>query len=299
MTDYGHDLLFGTFVTPTNTPPMQAVEQAWVADRANLDLVTFQDHPYLPTFHDTWTLIAFTAARTERIHLAANVANLPLRPPAVLARSVASADLLSGGRIELGLGAGGFWDAMEAMGARRLTPGQSIIALEEAVEIIRGIWDADARGSLTVDGEFYGVRNAKRGPAPAHTPGIWIGAYKPRILHTVGRVADGWLPSLGYLRGGLDDLTGMNRSIDEGAEAAGRDPRRVRRLLNIDGRFGTVSRGLLDGPPDQWAEELTDITLTYGISGFILASDETEKTETFAHEIAPAVRREVAQARGR
>lgn len=185
------------------------------------------------------------------------------------------------------------------MGARRLAPGQSITALEEAVEIIRGIWDADARGSLTVDGEFYGVRNAKRGPAPAHTPGIWIGAYKPRILHTVGRVADGWLPSLGYLRGGLDDLTGMNRSIDEGAEAAGRDPRRVRRLLNIDGRFGTVSRGLLDGPPDQWAEELTDITLTYGISGFILASDETEKTETFAHEIAPAVRREVAQARGR
>lgn len=297
MTDYGHDLLFGTFVTPINDPLQHAVEQAVVADRAELDLVTFQDHPYLPKFHDTWTLIAFAAARTERIHLAANVTNLPLRLPAVLARSVASADLLSGGRIELGLGAGGFWDAMESMGARRLTPGQSITALEEAVEIIRGIWAAEERGSLTVEGEFYSVRNAKRGPAPAHKPGIWIGAYKPRILRTVGRVADGWLPSLGYMRGGPDELTAMNALIDEGAEAAGRDPRSVRRLLNINGRFDSTSRGLLDGPPDQWVEELTDIALTYGTSGFILASDDTTMTETFAHEVAPAVRREVEQAR--
>lgn len=297
MTDYGHDLLFGTFVTPNNDPPQHAVEQAVVADRAGLDLVTFQDHPYLPKFHDTWTLIAYAAARTERIHLAANVTNLPLRPPAVLARSVASADLLSGGRIELGLGAGGFWDAMESMGARRLTPGQSITALEEAVAIIRGIWDTGSRRSLTVAGEFYSVRNAKRGPAPAHSPGIWIGAYKPRILGTVGRVADGWLPSLGYLRGGLDELIGMNSLIDEGAEAAERDPRSVRRLLNINGRFDSTSRGLLDGPPDQWIEELTDIALTYGTSGFILASDDTAMTQTFAHEVAPAVRREVEQAR--
>lgn len=298
MTDYGHDLLFGTFVTPANQPASHAVEQAVVADRAGLDLVTFQDHPYVARFHDTWTLISYAAARTEHVHLTANVTNLPLRQPAVLARTVASADLLSGGRIDLGLGAGGFWDAIEAMGGRRLTPGQSITALEEAIEIIRGIWDTDARGGLTVNGELYSVRGAKRGPAPAHRPGIWVGAYKPRILRTVGRIADGVLPSVAYLRGGIDDLATINGHIDAGAQSIGRDPREIRRFLNIGGRFSRSSEGFLHGPPDQWVEELTDLTLTYGITGFILASDESTLTQQFAADVVPAVRQEVAQARG-
>jgi len=297
MTDYGQDLLFGTFVTPDNQAVHHAVEQAVVADRAGLDLVTFQDHPYVAKFHDTWTLIAYAAARTERVHLTANVTNLPLRQPALLARSVATADLLSGGRIELGLGAGAFWDGIEAMGGRRLGPGESITALEEAVAIIRGTWDTDTRGALTVEGTYYAVRGAKRGPAPAHPPGIWIGAYKPRILRTTGRIADGWLPSLQYLPGGVADLATLNEHLDEGAEAAGRSPRDVRRFLNIAGQFGTTSRGFLQGPPDQWVEELTDTTLTYGTSGYILASDDTATTELFAAEVAPAVRDEVRRAR--
>lgn len=298
MTDYGHDLLFGTFVTPTNQPAQHAVEQAVVADRAGLDLVTFQDHPYVAAFHDTWTLIAYAAARTERVRLTANVTNLPLRPPAVLARSVATADVLSGGRIELGLGAGGFWDGIASMGGRRLSPGESIEALEEAVAIIRGIWDTGQRGGLTVEGAHHSVRGAKRGPAPAHSPGIWIGAYKPRLLRTTGRIGDGWLPSLQYLPGGVSDLTAMNQHVDEGAAAAGRDPRDVRRFLNIVGSFEGTSRGFLQGPPDQWVEELADTALTYGTSGFVLASDDAFTTELFATEVAPAVREEVAAARG-
>src|SRR5690625_2844599 len=133
MTDYGHDLMFGTFVTPMNHPAQHAVEQAVVADRAGLDLVTFQDHPYQSRFHDTSTLLAYVAARTERVRLAANVTNLPLRPPAVLARTVASLGILSGGRVELGLGAGGFWDAIEAMGGPRRKPGESHEALGGAL----------------------------------------------------------------------------------------------------------------------------------------------------------------------
>ena len=129
MTDYGHNLLFGTFITPVAQPALHAVELAMVSDRAGLDLVTFQDHPYQPSFHDTWTLLSYVASRTTNIHLSPNVLNLPLRQPAVLARSAASLDLLSGGRVELGLGAGAFWDGIEAMGGRRLEPGQSIEAL--------------------------------------------------------------------------------------------------------------------------------------------------------------------------
>ena len=296
MTDYGHDLLFGAFITPTNNPPMHAVDMAVVADRAGLDLATFQDHPYQPSFHDTWTLMSFAAAKTERIRLSANVLNLPLRQPTVLARSAASLDLLSGGRVELGIGAGGFWDAIVAMGGTRRAPGESIEALEEAIEIIRGIWATDAPGRLVVDGSFYGVNGAKRGPKPAHDIGIWVGAYKPRILRMTGRTADGWLPSLAYLPGGPSDLADMNAHIDDGAARAGRDPRAVRRLLNVSGRFSAAGKGLLVGPPEQWVDELTGIALGFGISGFIVAADDDATIQLFA-EVAAGVREQVSRER--
>lgn len=297
MTDYGHELLFGTFVTPMNEPSHHAVEQAVVADRAGLDLVSFQDHPYQPRFHDTSTLMAYAAARTERVRLTANVTNLPLRPPAVLARQIATLDRLSGGRVELGLGAGGFWDAIEAMGGPRRRPGESIEALEEAIEIIRGIWDTDQRGRFVVEGKHYRIDGAKRGPAPAHDVGIWIGAYGPRILRMTGRVADGWIPSWQYLKNGAADLERMNGNIDDGAAAAEREPAAIQRFLNIGGRFATSSGGFLQGPPDQWAKELAEMTLTQGITGYFLASDDTATTDTFAGEVAPAVRELVAAER--
>lgn len=297
MSDYGHDLVFGSFVTPSNDDPDRTVGVAVLSEQVGLDLVTFQDHPYQPAFLDTWTLLSFVAARTNRVHLAANVTNLPLRPPAVLARSVASLDLLSGGRVGLGLGAGAFWDAIEAMGGRRLTPGQGVRALEEAIEVIRQLWDAETRGGVRVDGEFHRVVGAKRGPAPAHAVPIWLGAYKPRMLQLTGRRADGWLPSLGYLQPG--DLAKGNAIIDDAAQQAGRAPQDVRRLLNISGQFSAVGRGQLNGPAEQWARELTELALGEGVSTFILASDDPDDLRRFAGEVAPAVRELVAGERER
>lgn len=299
MTDYQHDLLFGAFITPVAQPIMHAVDLATVADHAGLDLVTFQDHPYQAAFHDTWTLLSYVASRTTNVRISGNVLNLPLRQPAVLARSAASLDLLSGGRFELGIGAGGFWDAISAMGGRRLTPGQSIDALEEAIQIIREIWATNTPGAVRVNGTYYQVKGVKRGPAPTHDIGIWIGAYKPRILKLTGRVGDGWLPTLAYLPGGLADLEEMNKHIDEGAASAGRDPSKVRRFLNISGQFARSGRALLNGPPQQWAEDLAGITLEYGISGFILAADNALPIELFAAEVVPATRELVAAERAR
>lgn len=298
MADYGHDLIFGTFVTPAADPVHRAVDLAVVADRAGLDLVTFQDHPYQPAFHDTWTLLSYAAARTERVRLAGNVLNLPLRQPAGLARAAASLDRLTGGRVELGLGAGGFWDAIVAMGGPRRSPGEAVTALEEAIDVIRQVWDADSRGGVRVEGEHYRVRGAKRGPAPAHDIGIWVGAYGPRMLRLTGRLGDGWLPSLGYLKGGPADLDRMNEQIDEGAAAAGREPAAVRRLLNISGAFLPAGRALLKGPAEQWAEDLAGLTLEHGVSGFVLAADDAATTERFAREVAPATRELVAAERG-
>src|SRR3712207_7009897 len=94
----------GIFAVPDAVDPAATVEQIVAADRSGLDLAGVQDHPYQRRFLDTWTLLSFAAARTERIQLVPDVANLPLRPPALLAKAAASLDLLSGGRAEVGLG---------------------------------------------------------------------------------------------------------------------------------------------------------------------------------------------------
>ncbi|MHC5794897.1 LLM class flavin-dependent oxidoreductase [Lacisediminihabitans sp. FW035] len=251
------------------------------SEQLGFDLVTFQDHPYQPGFLDTWTLMSWVAARTSTIHVSANVLNLPLRPPAVVARAAASLDLLSGGRFDLGLGAGAFWDAIEAMGGRRLTPGQGVDALSEAIDVIRGIWDAGERAPLRLPGRYYAVDGAKRGPSAAHDIPIWLGALKPRMLRLIGRKADGWLPSLVYLEPG--GLAAGNAIIDAAAMDAGRDPREIRRLLNIG--------------PDLGVEQLLDLTLENGVGTFIVASDDPATLQRFAEEVMPDVRERVATER--
>jgi len=290
VADYGHELKFGSFITPANHDPVGVVGLAQVSESAGLDLVTFQDHPYQPSFLDTWTLLSYVAATTQRISLAPNVLNLPLRQPGVVARSVASLDRLSKGRVELGLGAGAFWDAMVAMGATRLTPGQSVTALEEAIRIIRGLWDTGNPERLEIQGTHHQVQGAKRGPAPAHDVQIWLGAYKPRMLRLVGTVADGWLPSLGYMEN-VEDLAESNRIIDDAATRAGRRPGAIRRLLNINGRFGdSNSEKLFHGGVADWAEQISDLALAFGIGTFILGSDDEIEIRRFGEEVAPAAR---------
>ena len=299
MTDYGHDLLFGSFVTPANAAPDNVVALAQLSEAAGLDLVTFQDHPYQAAFLDTWTLMSFVAARTERVHIAGNVLNLPLRQPAVLARAAASLDLLSGGRVELGLGAGGFWDPIVAMGGERLSPGESLTALREAIDVIRGIWDKGNPERLVVDGRRHRVNGAKRGPAPAHDVAIWVGGLKPRMLRLIGEKADGWLPSLAYLKG-MEQIDESNARIDEAASAAGRDPRDVRRLVNIGGQFtAQPSDRLLVGPPSQWAEQLATLALEHGLSAFIVVGDDPNQLALFGQEVAPATRELVVAERER
>jgi alkanesulfonate monooxygenase SsuD/methylene tetrahydromethanopterin reductase-like flavin-dependent oxidoreductase (luciferase family) len=293
MTDYGHELLFGTFVTPRAEQPRQVLDLARHTEEAGLDLVSVQDHPYQPAFLDTWTLLSVIAASTSRVSVLPNVANLPLRPPAVLARSAASLDILSGGRVELGLGAGAFWEAVAANGGPHRTPGEAVAALEEAIGVIRTLW-TPGRGARLA-GVHYQLTGAKPGPFPAHDIGIWLGGYKPRMLRLTGRLADGWLPSSPYLP--PEQLPSANRIIDDAATAAGRSPGAVRRLYNITGSFGGTGTGFLAGPPHVWAEQLTELALAHGISGFILMVDSADLVRRYADEVVPAVRELVAAGR--
>ena len=179
MGDDGHELEFGCFLTPRADRPAELLDLATLADEIGLDLLSVQDHPYQPLFLDAWTLLSVLAARTLRIRVLPYVANLPLHPPAVLARSVASLDILSGGRVELGLGSGAFWDGIVAMGGRRLAPGESGEALEEAIGVLRALWHPG--DPVHLDGTHYPVDGAAPGPFLMHDVGIWLGAsLRPR-----------------------------------------------------------------------------------------------------------------------
>ncbi|MGB6039926.1 MAG: LLM class flavin-dependent oxidoreductase [Gordonia sp. (in: high G+C Gram-positive bacteria)] len=297
MTDYGLDLQFGVFLTPSSAAPQQAVDLALTAEDAGFDSVTIQDHPYQPRFLDTWTLLSYIAARTERVKLSGNVLNLPLRPPAVLARAAASLDLLSGGRCEIALGAGGFVDALVAMGGPRRTPGEARRAVEEAVDLMRALWDTSERGGVFLPGDFYPIDGAKRGPAPAHPISIALGALGPRMLDLIGRKCDGWLPSLGNVKGGAQALPGLNAIIDGAARGAGRDPASIRRYLNLSGTFASSRTGFLTGPPESWATDLAELTQNYGISGFIFATDDAAEIEEIGTTVLPATKELVARSR--
>jgi alkanesulfonate monooxygenase SsuD/methylene tetrahydromethanopterin reductase-like flavin-dependent oxidoreductase (luciferase family) len=279
----------GAFVTPDASDPAHLLDQVLAVERGGLDLVGIQDHPYQRRFHDTFSLLAFLAARTERVRLFPDVASLPLRHPAMLAKAAASIDVLSGGRFELGLGAGAFWEAIEAFGGPRRNGPQSVDALEEAIAIIRACWSGER--SVTFEGEHYRVRGMHFGPPPAHQIGIWLGAYGPRMMRIVGRLADGWIPSVP--RTPLDDLAAKVRTIDEAAERAGRDPRAIRRIANVNGVIedGPV-RGWLHGPPEHWVAELGGLATDLGFDGFVLWSegDMVEQIGRLAGEVAPALR---------
>ena len=284
------EALFGIFPVPDADRADRVVEQVLLADRLGLDLAGVQDHPYQRRHLDAWTLLAYLAGRTERIRLFPDVANLPLRPPALLAKAAASLDRLSGGRVELGLGAGAFWEAIAAWNGPARTPKESVDALEEAIAIIRRVW-AGERGIRT-EGAHYRLAGAHGGPAPAHDMGIWLGAYGPRMLRMVGRAADGWVPSLPRLP--LAEVPARMALIDESAERAGRDPARIVRVANVNGAIedGAVT-GWLHGPVEHWVQELGALMSDLGFTGAVLWVDHEDalgQTERFAREVVPAVR---------
>src|SRR5881398_2111394 len=204
---------FGISLVPATERLDRKRELVRAADEAALDLVGIQDHPYQRHFLDTWALIATLLAETNRISFFTDVANLPLRPPAVMAKAAATLDVFSDGRFELGLGAGGLPDVIAGFGGPRRTPGESVEALEEAIDVIRLLWSEER--SVSFDGKHYRLDDARPGPRPAHPIAIWVGAFKPRMIRLVGRKADGWLPSLGVLT--RDELRAGNERIDAAA----------------------------------------------------------------------------------
>lgn len=289
--------LFGANVDPSTSEVTESIARAQLADRLGYDLVTVQDHPYNRRFMDTWTFLTALAMKTERVHVGTNVANLPLRPPAMLAKAAATLDVLSGGRVELGLGAGAFWQGVNAYGVPPRTPAQAYTAFEDALHIIKGLWGSS---SFTYQGEAYYVAGAQPGPTPAHPIRIWVGASGPKMLRLTGKMADGVLVSSTYEP--PQRLLEINRQIDEGAQAVGRSPDAIRRGYNlmgmvdfgqIGGKPANLQQGILYGTPSMWVEELTRLYHEYRQDAFLfwpVGDSPREQLEAFAQEIIPAVK---------
>ncbi|MGP4046175.1 LLM class flavin-dependent oxidoreductase [Streptomyces sp. 2A115] len=276
------------------------------ADRDGLDHFSLSDHPYIGERLDAYATIGFLLGRTQRIAGFANVTNLPTRPAPLLARTVTSLSALSGGRVVLGMGAGGLWDRISDMGVDRLSPGAAVDAFEEAIVLIKRL--SGGGPPVTFQGLHYQVHEIE--PSPVAAPPVWTGSVGRKSLAATGRVADGWIP--GHAADWLSERYRTSRPvIDEAAAAAGRDPREIRTVFNFPGRI--TDRPLpatrdtdgrwIGGSVDQWVEELTDAVLEHGASGFTLFSADhgTQSSASlgrWAGEIAPAVREATAKENG-
>jgi alkanesulfonate monooxygenase SsuD/methylene tetrahydromethanopterin reductase-like flavin-dependent oxidoreductase (luciferase family) len=125
------------------------------ADRDGLDLFSLSDHPYLGARLDAYAAVGFVLGQTRHIAGLVNVTNLPTRPAPMLARTVTSLSALSGGRVVLGMGAGGLWDRISAMGVPRLSAGAAVEAFEEAIVLVKKL--SGGGPPVTYRGRHYEV----------------------------------------------------------------------------------------------------------------------------------------------
>ncbi|GAB4526037.1 MAG: hypothetical protein OHK0046_42460 [Anaerolineae bacterium] len=284
-------ILFGANVDPNANQVQTAFEHARIADTTGYDLITIQDHPYNKHFLDTWTLLSALAAVTERVHLGTNVANLPLRPPAMLAKQAASLDLISNGRMELGLGAGAFWQGVAAYGGPERSGKEAYEAFKEAVHIMRAMWKG---GSVKFDGTYYQVKGALAGPVPTRNIPIWVGGLGPKMLNFTGQMADGVLLSITYVP--PENLTWANEQIDAGAAEAGRPTTAIRRGYNVmgaitaNGKGSTSQQSGIIGPVSYWVDTLQQLNEQYRQDTFIfwpVVEDKSGQFELFANQVIP------------
>ncbi|MFC5745461.1 LLM class flavin-dependent oxidoreductase [Actinomadura rugatobispora] len=300
-TSRGRRLWFGAGIDSAAAAGPPALRQAIQADRQGLDLFSVSDHPYSGGRLDAYAIVGVALGATERVAGLVNVTNLPARPAPVLARTVTSLSALSGGRVVLGMGAGGSWDDIARLGVPRLDPGAAVRAFEEAITLVRAL--SGGGSPVTFEGEFYRVTALE--PAAVPAPPVWTGSVGPRSLAVTGRRADGWIPGRA-----ADWLSARYREsrplVDEAAVAAGRDPAEVATVFNLPGTITSAPRAATrdregrwtGGSPAQWAEELAGAVLEYGASGFVHFPVGAEPADTvlgrWAQEVVPAVREAVA-----
>jgi probable F420-dependent oxidoreductase len=283
---------FGVSIVPSASGRSDPVAEARRAEELGLDHVSIWDHPHgeRPSL-ETWTLLTWIAARTERVGLATNVLGLPFRLPALTAKMAETLDRLSGGRVTLGLGGGGTDAEFAGLGAPVRTPAEKIEALEEGLEVIRGVW---SQSPFTFDGRHYRNEAALVEPKPERSIPIWLGTYGPKALDLTGRRADGWIPSMPYLPPRVA-RSRMGR-VRAAAARAGRDPDALDYAYNVGVRIGGSPpddpERQVAGEPEEVVERLLELTeIGFTVVNLWLGGRREEQLERLASEVLSPLRR--------
>jgi alkanesulfonate monooxygenase SsuD/methylene tetrahydromethanopterin reductase-like flavin-dependent oxidoreductase (luciferase family) len=275
---------------PTQVEPgYDPIAFARDVEQLGFDFVSSSDHPAAgrPNY-ETWTTLACVAAATTRIHVATRVLGLPYRAPSMVAKMAETLSRLSDGRVILGLGGGYGDDEHRSFGVPVRSDKEKITALEDALQVIRGLW---SESPFSYRGTYYEVSAAELEPKPAGQIPIWLGTFGPRSLALTGRLADGWIPTLGHAS--AEDLPKMRRRVTDAAEAAGKDPLDLEYILNltIDVSGAPVEESSVGGSSAEIIETLGRF-VEQGFSGFnfIVGDDRAEQLAHLASEIVPALR---------
>jgi probable F420-dependent oxidoreductase len=279
---------FGIALSASARPGRDPVAAVRHVEELGFDLLTVSDHLHgtEPTF-ETWTLLTWAAAHTSRVRLMPTVLGLPYRAPAVVAKMAETLHRLSGGRLILGLGGGGSDDEFRAFGLPVRSPAEKVRGLEEAIEIIQGLWSQPA---FSYGGRIYRMEGAEVEPKPEGRIPIWTGSYGPRSLEVTGRLADGWNPSMPFAP--PEVAAGMRERVRRAAADAGRDPDAVTCSYNVsvyvDERARPSPR-MVAGRSEEVAERLAGF-VRLGFSTLIFwARGGAEGRERLAREVLPLV----------
>jgi len=165
-------------------------DSVWVSDHFFYSFARYGADPSPIASLEPLATLAGIAAVTDRVRLGTLVLCAAFRHPALLAKAATSIDLVSGGRLDLGLGAGWMAEEFEAFGYRFGSPGERFAMLEETVEVLKELFGGEP---VTHDGESVTLHEAVLAPAPDRPPPVWLGGKGgPRLLRLAARLADGW-----------------------------------------------------------------------------------------------------------
>jgi alkanesulfonate monooxygenase SsuD/methylene tetrahydromethanopterin reductase-like flavin-dependent oxidoreductase (luciferase family) len=303
------DITFGVNIDPGHDYEI-ALRNTVRAEELGLDHALIQDHAYNPQFVETWTLLSALAGATERIALGPNVMTSPLHLPAMIAKSAATLDLISNGRLVLGLGAGAWDEGIVGLGGPDLRErGTKFQAFQDTLRIVRGLWESNGQ-PFSYQGPVHSVRNVQFGPIPARRIPIITGSMGPQSLRLTAKLGDGISVSTSYVP--AERIPSFRAQLDAGAREEGRDPGELRIYYNVMGfietgnstgnsRMRPRNPSVYWGDPVWWIETLGRLVTEAGVGGFTfwpVAGDHAQQFRLFANEVVPGVRERVQSESG-
>jgi probable F420-dependent oxidoreductase len=215
-------------------------DSVWLADHLFLDIVKYGGAPGVYGAYDPLVALGSLARHTQRVQLGTLVLCASLRPATVLAKALATIDVISDGRLVAGIGAGWYEPELALVGKDGERPGARLARLQESIQILKGMFGG---GPFDFDGTYERASAAWCLPRPVQRPRppIWVGGSGDRLLELVARHADGWNMSWRHTPA---TYGARLHALNAACERTGRDPETVTRSLGLYALVGEDERDL-------------------------------------------------------